>query len=571
VKILIGSTDDPCSAELSKYADLTLDWADAGFRWKYSIRDGRVSLHLNSGEDYQQLELDSGISICVRMPSDADDFANRFLALLQGVAPEIVPLHPSAIASSLSKPSQLGVLRELAPKTFITNQWDRLLELPGRSMVKGMSHIRTQAMPLRELMDKDSRLNHPLMVQELLEGAEYKVLFIRTFRGLDSYAFKITTEAADYRYTELPKRIEPTYIEKDPWEQFASKISALTGLPYFDLDIKLAADGSWKVLEWNNSPVPEYFEEQIGSHPFLSRCIFAEQAIVCLSTRSDKVMGTLREIESDACVPVHYLYFEDFQREWDFECFQGQLLFRSRQKYYYPLSIYSRPVEDMPASLAALLLTIDALGLAHMGNMASQFNNGSKMLQALRMRPLLGQRSSIRIPKSFYVKSRQSYEKIGEQRESMIVKSGSGIRSIVVDHDKFSQWDESGLDHVPVLFQEKIEGADFRITQTAGAAFGTLIESKNSVDYRYADERAEFKDEPVPHDVQEFCKNILVYEKNYVVGVDFIRWEGSHYFLEANPNPGWTWYFGSQNVHAHTIKENLLRDLIARKSVHVEN
>ena len=50
-----------------------------------------------------------------------------------------------------------------------------------------------------------------------------------------------------------------------------------------------------------------------------------------------------------------------------------------------------------------------------------------------------------------------------EQNKSYIVKSLSGVRSIVVDDKDFSLWDFSNLEHLPVLFQEKVEGYDLRV------------------------------------------------------------------------------------------------------------
>lgn len=192
-----------------------------------------------------------------------------------------------------------------------------------------------------------------------------------------------------------------------------------------------------------------------------------------------------------------------------------------------------------------------------LGKMSQQFTNGSKPLQ---MSAVLNKsiNAQVRMPKTVIQKGKFASWKdlINNTGEELIVKSMSGIRSVVVDQNTFQKWDLSSVAALPTLFQQKISGIDTRIHWVNGDTFGVEVPTKEGVDYRYC-KTSPFQTADVPAPVAEFCAGLSETESNPMIGVDFLRLGSDYYCLESNPSPGWSWYYPAGSKISHSIAEVL--------------
>ncbi|MBN22826.1 MAG: hypothetical protein CL678_16185 [Bdellovibrionaceae bacterium] len=181
--------------------------------------------------------------------------------------------------------------------------------------------------------------------------------------------------------------------------------------------------------------------------------------------------------------------------------------------------------------------------------------------------------SNIKIPKTFIKKGNPEKIKKETINKNWIVKSISGVRSLVVDNKSYRHWDYSPVKNIPTLFQEKITGDDVRIHFLKDKAYGLCVRGKSSVDYRYASERGELKKMSIESSLLDYCKNLSKIEKNSLIGIDFIETpEKKYYCLEANPGPGWAWYHKNEKEQLLNSKEDFflkkfLKEIIENESV----
>jgi glutathione synthase/RimK-type ligase-like ATP-grasp enzyme len=68
------------------------------------------------------------------------------------------------------------------------------------------------------------------------------------------------------------------------------------------------------------------------------------------------------------------------------------------------------------------------------------------------------------------------------------------------------------------------------------------IFNKDRVDYRYSD-TASFQEISIPREIIDFCLTISRLEQNPLIGIDLIQTVAGYVFLEANPMPGWDYFF----------------------------
>jgi len=138
--------------------------------------------------------------------------------------------------------------------------------------------------------------------------------------------------------------------------------------------------------------------------------------------------------------------------------------------------------------------------------------------------------------------AREFYEQCDRR---VIYKSISSMRSIV---RKMTDADLERLDHLkncPTQFQEWVPGTDVRVHVIGRELFVTDIET-DSIDYRYAGRdgtQRTMRPSELPPDLAErvlkLCKSLDL----VIAGVDFRRSvDGTYVCLEANPNPGFTFY-----------------------------
>lgn len=192
----------------------------------------------------------------------------------------------------------------------------------------------------------------------------------------------------------------------------------------------------------------------------------------------------------------------------------------------------------------------------------AQNNNESKLYQLnSSLRASCKNKASISIGKSYVIKGQKFFKQLPKNK-SYIVKSLSGIRSIVVDEKDFLNWEQSNLDNLPVLFQEKIDGNDLRVHVVNGNLYGKFSAKKQHVDYRYdnqfwfLEDFNEFSDE-----LHKFCIDVTIHEENPLMGIDFIKTANNYVVLEANPSPGWSAYHECNGIESDAFISDLLMEL----------
>lgn len=146
--------------------------------------------------------------------------------------------------------------------------------------------------------------------------------------------------------------------------------------------------------------------------------------------------------------------------------------------------------------------------------------------------------------------------------KSYIVKSLSGIRSIVVDEKEFKKWHLASINNLPVLFQEKVSGNDLRVHIVNGNVYGKLSLTKDEVDYRYDCNFFSLQDfHDFSEELKQFCIDVTQYEGNPLMGIDFIKTDCGYVVLEANPSPGWSAYHECNGIENDPFINDLLMEL----------
>lgn len=265
-------------------------------------------------------------------------------------------------------------------------------------------------------------------------------------------------------------------------------------------------------------------------------------------------------------------YYEDIHKKWSFvetntECY---FLFKkndSEQFKVYPNCLYIRgcqvDVEDHYWILLGEFYNfVDSWDGKVVCAPNKQNNNESKLYQLnTSLLASCEKNKNISIGKSYVIKGHESYEQLPIGK-SYIVKSLSGIRSIVVDEKDFKNWNQSNINNLPVLFQEKVDGNDLRVHVVNGNVYGKLSSGKEEVDYRYDSNFCTLQDfNDFTDELRQFCKNVTIYEDNPLMGIDFIKTNNQYVVLEANPSPGWSAYHECNGMQNDDFVSDLLMEL----------
>lgn len=104
--------------------------------------------------------------------------------------------------------------------------------------------------------------NAPVTFQELLPGEDLRI-FVLEDRVLAVLAIQVNDGALDYRQNE--RAITALPIEPE-LEALALRATRALGLRFTGMDLKRAADGSWRILELNPSPMFLGFDQRAGTH-----------------------------------------------------------------------------------------------------------------------------------------------------------------------------------------------------------------------------------------------------------------------------------------------------------------
>ncbi len=111
----------------------------------------------------------------------------------------------------------------------------------------------------------DARLarlaNAPVTFQELLPGEDLRI-FVLEGRVLAVLGIQVASGALDYRQNETA--IESLPIDPE-LARLAQRATQALGLRFTGMDIKRAADGTWRILELNPSPMFLGFDQRAGT------------------------------------------------------------------------------------------------------------------------------------------------------------------------------------------------------------------------------------------------------------------------------------------------------------------
>lgn len=287
--------------------------------------------------------------------------------------------------------------------------------------------------------------------------------------------------------------------------------------------------------------------------------------------KKDKVLFSL-EYAMEVHDQILIFYYEDIHKRWSYvqtntDCY---FLYKKNDNEQYkikPNCLYVRgcqiDVDDKYWLIIGEFYNfVDTWNGKVVCSPAAQSNNESKLYQLNHsLRDSSKDKNSISLGKSYVIKGQKLFEQL-KKDQSYIVKSLSSIRSIVVDEKEFEQWNQSNLNNLPVLFQEKIEGNDLRVHVVNGNIYGKISSEKHQVDYRYDKQfwcLKEFND--FSAELQKFCIDVTIYEGNPLIGIDFIKNEGKYVVLEANPSPGWSAYHECKGIENDSFISDLLMEL----------
>lgn len=289
-------------------------------------------------------------------------------------------------------------------------------------------------------------------------------------------------------------------------------------------------------------------------------------AIVILSAHDDLVSEQFLKLIAEYRSPVFHLYYDDLGVTWDFSFEKQNLKFYCPELTIIPTAIYHRHPgvsRDNPSyhRHVAFFEVLDLWKGNLIGQRRDHHANTSKAYQSIvSIRAAIRDQSDqIQCPRSFFVKG--TFECIAKDFQgSLVVKSASNVRSQVVCEETFCHWQMDRIQHLPTLFQQRIEGDNIRIHVCDGKIWALLVHNHSTIDYRYAPKgEIRYRHFDLPAGLEKFCVQLSSIEKNRLIGVDLIKIGENYFCLESNPGPGWsTFSHPSREQFAKVIFEQLL-------------
>ena len=292
---------------------------------------------------------------------------------------------------------------------------------------------------------------------------------------------------------------------------------------------------------------------------------------ICFGPKKDNVLINL-EHALNKLDKVIILYYEDIHLRWTYIKTSDDSYFlykkneteqyKIKPKWLYIRGCYIDPDDHHWTLLGDFFNFVEMWRGSVLCAPKKQMPNESKLYQlnnslknASRTFP------SISIGKSYVIKGRNRLNPLNKNN-NYIVKSLSGIRSIVVDEHDYKKWDFTCVDHTPVLFQEKVEGNDLRVHIINNNIFGKRSNFKASIDYRYDKNFFNLSDaNDLDQELIDFCILVSSEEENLLLGIDFIQTELGYVALEANPSPGWSAYHPYNGIDDEPFILELLKVL----------
>ena len=298
--------------------------------------------------------------------------------------------------------------------------------------------------------------------------------------------------------------------------------------------------------------------------------------IVAIGDTKDHTMMTV--VNSQAFTKSGlFLHIKDITKTWNFTYENGTfcIIYNNEKldlssKIYYrgEFEVFSDSQTDCLIETKNLLaICLDSLNCTVYGSSKTQYLNASKPLQIVKVMKFITENSfsSITIPSTKIIKGKDQYNNlmntsIGDESENFIVKSISGIRSIVASEKEFKNWDIESINNLPCMFQNHINGMDLRVHVCNKKVFCVQITGKAMVDYRYSD-GCTYEVVTIPPELEAFARTLSNYERNPLIGIDIIETKGKYFVLESNQMPGWDHFY---NIEDHNeVIENFSRQIVS--------
>lgn len=290
---------------------------------------------------------------------------------------------------------------------------------------------------------------------------------------------------------------------------------------------------------------------------------------ICIGPRNDMVLQTIeRNIIDEKNIIL--LFLEDMHQTWSMFCRDGNVFFIIKNsentnvavqpERLYFRSGFSKSDSKYSENLFNVLHLLDLWqGEILCRPMEHRLNN-SKLLQSeLSVIPVARQSHGLyAVPDSYVVKGIANLDKLA--LDQVVVKSLSGIRSDVIDQCTFMRWDKSSVNHLPILFQQIIEGEDIRVHSLNNEFYAKKITRKvYSSSYRYRTRDDQMSDYPLNSEMKSFCGKLIDSENLNLAGIDFMLGnDGTYYCFEINPGPGWSAYHENDDISKSTFLSQIM-------------
>lgn len=299
--------------------------------------------------------------------------------------------------------------------------------------------------------------------------------------------------------------------------------------------------------------------------------LFLTVNAICFGPKKDNVLINLEHV---ICKQDNILifYYEDMHRRWSYirNNNESYFLFKKNAEEQYKIKaacIYIRgcyidPEDDHWFLLGDFFNFVELLDGKVLCPPKKQMSNESKLYQLNNsLRKSSEKTASVSLGKSYVIKGKKQLDSLNHDK-SHIVKSLSGVRSIVVDENDYKLWSTDNINNIPVLFQEKVNGNDVRAHVINKQIFAKRSNTKENIDYRYDDNFFNMVDVENPDkELLDFCLSVANEEDNQLLGIDFIQTISGYVVLEANPSPGWSAYHPFNGIDDEPFIIALLRVL----------
>jgi len=571
--IVIGVREDNQTQEMAKYAHLVFFWDDFLYTWD-AYCDGEIFC-IEDKKLEKVIPITSDSHLYIRHAQNNLDYLNNILLMINLFFGKNIVGCSYDFYSNDNKLTQLRLFGKYAPLTYVTNLLHRATKADHYKITKSISWVRSNVCftkhfikKSRENLHDHGTLHIPIMIQEFLPGTEYKGHFLKTSSTLKTLNIGIDNVpilegSVDYRYNNnaTTYHLEPKLPQ--PIRYIVNNIFRNHAINFIDVDYVIH-NKMIKVLEWNDSPAPICFEKYLpNKDQGFCQILLSNDPLVLIYSRNDRTGTYLKRQLLDDC---YELFLEDYLDTWEIQLTEQTLTILTREGTIIPKRIYLRSTDD-DTELSLLFHALEWGKVEVIGATSLSFINGSKPLQlssTLVQARSASNSSRIQFPKTWCIKGIRKSQSFFSQK---VIKSISGVRSIVVAENTFHLWDYNNLHHNISHFQTQITGLVIRVHVIR---YSRCIALKcthfKTIDHRYDSSRSKFSPFELPDDVKHFCQQVAQYELNPLCGIDFILTsDGIYYCLEVNPQPGLSWY--ATNAHSSKVLEQAILEYLLDENV----